>query len=451
MDIGSALALLILTAAFFRGVDTLFIASVGLIAFGSLAALPPGATAGVTVTASNLGFLLLLARSAFSFRKDTILEALLSFNKLALLSVFIIQAAICTAILPWLFAGEIYVYPLRSEAGGSVPVPVAPSATNVTQLSYMLLSYFMALFTLLRSQRGDFQGLFRSSVLILAILIIATGMLDLFGANAFLDIFRNASYALVGDTSIGSTKRVVGAMPEASAFGYNAASIFSILLIMRRKFGMTLVWAFCVTGTGIFSVLSASSTAYGMLGGTFLAFVVQLTIRLFLDGRFEQERSAIELIFLVVFSALALEVALYIDSVRNEIFYLFDSLILNKSNSSSYEERMRWTRAAYDAFISSHGLGIGVGTARTSNGLINLFASTGVLGTILYISFIIKLIIVRPYQDNIYESYSALLVLVSPIIGLILSSSSADFGVIVAILFGLQSSSSRRQKVKIYS
>jgi hypothetical protein len=440
MDVGSVFALIVLSIVFFLGVDAIFIASFALATFGALAAIPTAVTAGVTITATSLGFLILIAQFILLTGWREILECVLSFRRLALLSLFLAQAMVCTTFLPWLFGGEIYIYPMRSDGPVSQLVPVGYSTANVTQVFYLAMSYCLAVFVSVRNQQGGFEPVFRKAILGLSALMIITGLLDLAGANAFLELFRNASYALAGDTSIGDTKRVVGAMPEASAFGYVCASLFSILLLMRKTIGPSLGWAICCAGMGVFSILSTSSTAYGMMAATFAAFTVQVLIRLFLDGRVEQNRAAIELVFVIIGGILAVELALYIDKIGTQLYYLVNNLVLNKSSSSSFEERTRWTRIAFEAFVSSYGLGIGVGTARTSNGFVNVIASTGAAGAIFFAAFIIKLFVIKPKCATANESYATVLALFAPLFGLALSSTSPDFGPFTAVLFGLQSS-----------
>jgi heme/copper-type cytochrome/quinol oxidase subunit 4 len=209
---------------------------------------------------------------------------------------------------------------------------------------------------------------------------------------------------------------------------------------MRKTIGPSLLWAVCCVGLGVLSILSTSSTAYVMTATTFVAFTIQMLIRLFLDGRVEQNRAAIELVFVVIGSIFAVEFALYIDTIGDQIYRLVNTLVFNKSSTSSFEERTRWTRIAFEAFVSSYGLGIGVGTARTSNGFVNIVASTGAAGAIFFAAFLVKLFVIKPRSATAHESYAAVLALLAPLVGLALSSTSPDFGPFTAVLFGLQSS-----------
>ena len=67
---------------------------------------------------------------------------------------------------------------------------------------------------------------------------VATGIVDLvtalLGAGPGLAPFRTASYALHVAHAIHGTKRVVGLMPEAAAFGLLCLGYLSLLYFFRR-------------------------------------------------------------------------------------------------------------------------------------------------------------------------------------------------------------------------
>ncbi|SFM88140.1 hypothetical protein SAMN05192568_107011 [Methylobacterium pseudosasicola] len=333
----------------------------------------------------------------------------------------------------------MYVYPVRSAGIDYVLVPLSFTTSNLTQEFYLILSYSVALVVSLLSSDADFQSLFRSAILSVAIAMILTGAIDYLGAGWILEFTRNASYALAGETNIGSSRRVVGAMPEASSFGWLMTALLSILILLRKTLGLDSKVLICIILAIIFVILCASSTAYGMFVALIFAFLFQTLLRAVFDGQIEREKSILEIICLSLLCVLLFEIVLYVDAIRAPLFQLVDELVLNKSASSSFEERTRWSRIAYEAFISSYGLGIGVGSARTSNGLINILASTGVIGSVLFLLYILRLFYYAPANHRMYDRFALSLSMLSPFIGLALSSATADFGIILAILFGLQS------------
>lgn len=438
MDLGSLISLSILLPCAIAGFDYIFIAAVCFLAFGALAALPPALTMGVTITAANLGFGLLILRSLFTMRVNAFLAIMLPLNKCGLLTLFMLQAMLCTAIFPWIFEGQTIVYPLRGSGDVLYTVPLAPSMSNITQLLYLLESYLLTIVIAARCQTTAFRQVIKRAIYCLLLILAITAAFDILGLNYILDIFRNASYSLVGETNIGLTKRVIGAMPEASSFGSLTASLFAILLLMRRNFGMNYKWILATFGSLLLACLSTSSTAYAILAAAGGAFALQTLIRVFVSGRIEQERSAAEIIVIFVLAILAAEAIISAPEFRERVSYLLNALVFEKASTSSFEERTRWSNTAFEAFRDSHWLGIGVGSARTSNGLINILASTGLLGALFFAAFNLSLLFYRRRNAGFSEDYSAFFALMPLFVGFALSSPTADFGSIVALLFAFQ-------------
>jgi hypothetical protein len=71
------------------------------------------------------------------------------------------------------------------------------------------------------------------------------------------------------------------------------------------------------------------------------------------------------------------------DTVRSYV----DLLVLSKSSSTSGIERSSWNAVAVQNFIDSLGLGVGLGTVRTSSLPVALISNVGVPGTVLYVLF----------------------------------------------------------------
>ncbi|MCJ2070599.1 hypothetical protein MKK75_17660 [Methylobacterium sp. J-030] len=438
MDIGSLVSLAILLPCAIAGFDYIFIAAICFLAFGALAALPPSLTMGVTITAANLGFGLLILRSLITMRANAFLAIMLPFNKCGLLTLFMLQAMLCTAIFPWVFEGQTIVYPLRGSGDVLYTVSLSPSMSNITQFLYLLESYLLTIVIAARFQTTDFLQVIKLALYLLLFILFITACLDILSLNFILDVFRNANYSLVGETNIGLTKRVVGAMPEASSFGALTASLFAILLLMRRNFGMDYRWVFATLGSLLLACLSTSSTAYAILAAAGAAFALQTLIRVFVSGRIEQERSAAEIIVIFVLAILAVEAIISAPEFRERISFLLNALVFEKTSTSSFEERTRWSNTAFEALQDSHWLGIGVGSARTSNGLINILASTGLLGAVFFVAFNLSILSHRRRNAGFSENYSAVLALVPMFVGFALSSPTADFGSLVALLFALQ-------------
>jgi hypothetical protein len=72
------------------------------------------------------------------------------------------------------------------------------------------------------------------------------------------------------------------------------------------------------------------------------------------------------------------------------VFQMIDTMVFKKTETGSYEERNMWTKVALNAFFATNGLGVGLGSVRTSNWFVNILASTGIIGTALLASFVLR-------------------------------------------------------------
>jgi hypothetical protein len=87
---------------------------------------------------------------------------------------------------------------------------------------------------------------------------------------------------------------------------------------------------------------------------------------------------------LVVMTILALQLD---DETAKPIRDYIDTLIFSKSTSDSGIDRGNWNTIALQNFFDSYGLGVGLGTVRTSSFAVALLSNVGVVGTILYLLF----------------------------------------------------------------
>lgn len=114
-----------------------------------------------------------------------------------------------------------------------------------------------------------------------------------------------------------------------------------------------------------------------------------------------------------------------------------------------------WTRTAWEALGSSWGLGIGVGSARSSNFWVALASNTGYLGAFLFAAFLLCCYLRRrPLGDR---TGAALLtagrwgLLPTFLIGILIGT-SPDFGPITAMTLGIMLAVGRpRTEPYVYS
>jgi O-antigen ligase len=125
---------------------------------------------------------------------------------------------------------------------------------------------------------------------------------------------------------------------------------------------------------------------------------------------------------------------------RDFVMQMLDASLFKKSQSSSYIERSAWSHQALKAFIDSNGIGVGVGSVRTSNFFINILASTGILGTGLFALFLLRVFTARvpvsaPQDFEIVRGSKMALIVI--FFGLFFIGTVPDYGVLAAALFGV--------------
>jgi len=310
--------------------------------------------------------------------------------------------------MPRLFSHSIEVFPISSTVNW--PTPLQPSTSNFTQSAYMAVSVGMALAFTTVGANPDLRRHYLQSMLFGGILLIATGLVDLMTATLgiadLLEPFRTANYVLFVDDNVLGAKRVVGLMSEASAYGGPCVIMASMLTFLRPCFPKGLrAWPVPATILGLLlmGMLSTSSTAYVGTAVFAVAFAANW-IRRFLD-KSAPAREDIKAEALVVGGGALVFLFLITvtPSALDSLFNMINELIFHKVGTDSYLMRTMWTKVALNSFFTTGGLGVGVGSARTSNWYVSIISNTGIIGATLLSVFIINLFL-RKVKSDAYTS-----------------------------------------------
>lgn len=442
----SIVVLIVLIVSFLR-TQWLLATSWALLSFGGMAVVPVEMTGGVSILGQSVAALLLFVKVASGpYGISNSLAVAIDLRRLGLLTAFTLVAICGALILPRVFAGVAYVYPMRIVTDAEGAELIAPGTANLTQSLYLASSLLVAVAYAQLAQRQSFIDDIGRAFLVGATVFVATGLLDIvattLGATYVLETFRTASYAfLVGD-EIASVRRIVGLMPEASSFGMLGAFWLSILLFARdifpdrcRSFVVPLLAGACA----ILAVLSLSSTAYAMLSVILGLYVAGAALRL-ISPDHRSRRVAFRQLSVIVAFALATTITmLFHERMAETVSMVLDELVFQKRLSDSYENRSAWTLAAWNAWTATHGLGVGLGTARTSNFLINVLASTGALGFLLFVSYLVVFLTSSaPPRPKTSALVSAMKITAVPVIvGLTVAGTTPDYGVGLGAMFGI--------------
>lgn len=440
-----ALALWAFAAPECRRLVTLHLA---LLPFGSLAVLPAEASAGLALTpAPVLGALLFLRVAVARGGLAGMARLALAPRGMLLLAAYAVVAVVATAFLPRIFAGTI-VMPWRGEV--LAPTPLRPSAQNASQLAYLLMSILVAFaYARVLSRPGLRQHVLRALALGGGV-AVATGILDLamssLGLASLLAPFRTASYALHVSHAILGTKRVVGLMPEAAAYGLLCAGYLSLLYFLRRALPDGWLRRRGVPGLLIGLVaavaLSTSTAAYAALAVLGAVAAAEWGWRWAALGRRAPGRRGLAPEAWAAIGAMTALAGVFVvlPQLLDPVAAILEATVVEKAASTSFAERSAWTEVSWRAFLATGGLGLGVGSTRVSTSVVGVLAGTGVLGGCLYYGFLLRTLTRRAPAGDV----EARLLLgavrwawVAPFAGSLLTGIGADFGPFLALLFGM--------------
>jgi hypothetical protein len=303
-------------------------------------------------------------------------------------------AALGAYYLPRMFSGETMVMAIdrlaSSSSGAPTLIPLHPVSGNVTQTAYAIGA--VAAFFSFRALMGRPRGLehFRDAVLLLSAVNCVAAVINLaeyyLGLPSVLALVRNGGYAMFEAYEEAGLVRIQGTWPETSAFcGFTLplfAFCFSLWLQgVRAWYSGTL--AFVSLG---FLLISTSGTAYFGLSVYLVGMALALALRALEVRRVPRARALLIVVLgllVIVGSAFLFETA-----AADKVVAYLQQTVMGKMDSRSGVERSTWNRQAWQNFLDSYGLGVGLGSTRASSFLLVLLSNLGLLGTVFYGMFL---------------------------------------------------------------
>jgi len=418
----------------------------GSMSFGSLAVIPPELTQGLSLTPPPIIALAIMLK--YLGAPNGVSRALyiaLSPSHGLLLFLFWVIALWTTLFMPRIFAGTVTVIPLKIE-NYVTGQPLQVTSQNLSQMVYLTISILTVFVCALIFRPPAMRQHVLAAICFGGGVLVVTGVLDLAGLSPFLDIFRTANYSYLTDVEISNVKRITGLMPEASSYGSSAVGFLAAIYFYRRAIVSKRLRVygapFLVILLALFSFLSTSSTAYvGLSLFAFMALCEWLWRGFMLEKRSPMREGLLSEFWIVVGGLCIIYLtALTAPSLFRPFLDLVDTIIFQKASSDSYAERSMWTAVSLSALWETWGLGVGLGSTRASNGVVAIFSNTGILGGVLYYTFLVQTVLRAPAPDD--QIGAAILNAVRfylPVVFImgVLSGTTADFGVLNASIFGL--------------
>ncbi|RWR33775.1 hypothetical protein D2T29_05800 [Sinirhodobacter populi] len=300
--------------------------------------------------------------------------------------------AVATAFLyPRVMASWTEIVPLGStefDSAGST-VPLGPVSGNITQSIYMIAN--LLCFALVAAAAASPAG-FRAAVA--GLLAYAIGntffaVMDLAtyftGTADLMGFMRNARYTLHTEAEAEGLKRIVGAFTEASSFARSSLGVLGVtgtLWLCGYKPRLTGVLALASL------VLTALSTSSTGLAGIPVALGLLYLTALSRCGTAPRAWFSTAAVMAIPLIALLLTLTLLLQpAILAELHGYFDRILLSKMDTDSGVERSSWNSYAIGNFFDTAGIGVGLGTIRSSSLLTGLLGGVGVIGTALYAVF----------------------------------------------------------------
>lgn len=304
-----------------------------------------------------------------------------------------IYGVISAFVLPRLFAGDVLIRTVDRTALFGLDYrlsPLGPVSTNLTQSAYALgsVGVFAAMSAMLTADGRITR--FRNAVLLLAVLNCAAAVYnaaELYaGTPKLLTYLRDGGFVIFDGGDVGGLLRISGTFAETSAFSAFTLPLFAFcatLWLHRVDAAKTGALALALL---FFLLISTSGTAYVSLAA-YLTTAGFMAFAWFVTGRPVPRTGALLSIAGGLIVA-ACVVILLQPALVDRIVHFFDATVLSKATSSSGVDRGSSNMQAWSNFVDTHGVGVGLGSARASSFVLVLLSNLGVAGTLLYLAFL---------------------------------------------------------------
>ena len=310
---------------------------------------------------------------------------------------FVLYAGFSAYFFPRLLQGVTQVNPVGATLyGDSVGlVPLGPTSGNFNQSVYLLADAVCFFSIIIFTRTAEAKYFIARALMFYAAANIGFAALDIvtFWTNTayLLDFIRNAQYTFHLEESYGGLKRIAGSFTEASSFAGATVGAFGFTFRLWL-YGIEPMITFPLAAISLILLgISTSSTAIVSLILVLLFIILVEFIKLT-----KQQASRESLYFLTFFPVVVFLCAVFV-YLNEGVFYslqgYLDSVIFDKAISDSGVERSAMNTAALANFADTWGVGGGVGSIRASSFPVAVLASSGIIGTVLYLSFLTKVLV----------------------------------------------------------
>lgn len=307
------------------------------------------------------------------------------------LLLLLIYGIVSAYFAPRLFAESTDIIPLgrSSYAETGSTVPLGPVSSNMTQSVYLISDVLcFGLVAAVAAKPEGFDFVLKALIAYCVanfVFALVDLMTYLTGTASLMSFMRNIRYVLHVDDHVAGMKRIVGSFTEASSFARSTLGVLGFsgtLWLAGYRPALTGMLTFSAM---VLVVMSTSST--GLAGAPVVMLLLYLT-GLQLALMYGLHGHSLFFMLMAPLCVLAVVLLVAIDSTTwNQIYDYVNLVVLDKASSSSGVQRGGWNDIAWENFTQSYGLGVGLGTVRTSSLLYALLAGVGIPGAFFYFAF----------------------------------------------------------------
>jgi hypothetical protein len=369
---------------------------------GGASAIDVDALGGASIPPANFALLFLLCRlwRQDLARSEALLKSVVA-NRMLIIYCF--YSAAMAFVLPKLFAGKIVLVPMGTSSLG--PMLLTPTSQNITTAVYMLGTAIAAVAVSMTAISSQSFKLMEKTFIVITWVHVATGVLDLILNTVHLGfllfIVRNGHYAQL-DQNLGDFHRISGIMPEPSVY----ATFGGVCLVLMSEFWLRNIrprasgWA--AVAMLVMLVAATSSTGYIYIA----VYGVCLWLRLlFVPGTMGSKKIAMFLLLHVVGVCGALLVAVFKPHLVTKVLDALQSVTLGKATSESGLQRAEWVRQGLTAMMKTGGLGVGVGSFRSSSIITAILGSVGPVALIVFLIYVFQ--VWQPWRKSTFKAASS--------------------------------------------
>ncbi|THV10205.1 hypothetical protein [Rhizobium rhizophilum] len=360
------------------------------------------------------------------------------------LVLLVVYGVLAGYFAPRLLQDTTTIVPLGATAGASIngTIPLGPVSGNFTQAVYLIAD--LVTFSLILAIASTSQGFRHVTIGLLAFgaANVFFGIADLISPGTPLaDLFayiRNSTYTFHADESVAGMRRIIGSWPEASSFAGVSMAVVGYcgtLWICGRHSKVSGI-LFVVS-----CILIVRSTSSGGIAGLPICLAILYVTSLFRSGGSTGTRASFAIVLAFPIAAVLFVFVLILSGDVYRLVYDFiDVTILSKPTSLSALERGSWNASGISNFFDSYGLGVGLGTVRTSSFAVALLSNVGVPGTMFFLLFLLTGVLLPRGIPRSYEADVGLATrngCLCLILGALISGSTVDLGLIFFVMAGL--------------